>query len=122
MADLGKVCFREYPESCCFVLNTMPENRQSALKRLWTPSGALDNASFMAFLRVRLVTALICTCTLVLLPVLFLSALFLHLRILASVGIIVLAVHMASNAALEAFRIRLVLRLGRWTGWKREPI
>jgi hypothetical protein len=29
---------------------------------------------------------------------------------------------MASFALLEAFRIRLVLHLGRWTGWKGEPI
>jgi hypothetical protein len=100
----------------------MSEHRQSALKRLWTPSGALGNAPLMAFWRVRLVTALIGISILVLLPAAFLSAFFFHLRSLAAVGIVILAVGMASNAMLEAFRIKWVLHLGHWTGWKREPI
>jgi hypothetical protein len=59
---------------------------------------------------------------LVLMPAAFLSALFLHLRRLAAAGIVMLAVVMASYGVLEAFRIRWVLHLGRWTGWKQEPI
>ena len=122
MADRRKVCFRGVASVCCFTLNPMSENRQGALKLLWTPSGALGDAPFVAFLRVRLITSLIGMLMLVLLPVTFLPALFFHLRSLTAVGFVVLAVGMASNALLEAFRIRWVLHLGRWTGWKGEPI
>lgn len=100
----------------------MPENRQSALKRLWTPAGIPATDPLMAFWRVRMVTALISASMLLLLPVTFLSALFLHVRSLGAAGIFILAVGMASYAVLEAAGIRLVLHVGRWTGWKGEPI
>ncbi len=100
----------------------MSENRLSALKRLWTPSRALGDAPFMAFARVRLITALIHVSTMVLLPAAFLSAFYFHLRAGLNCAFVVLAVSMASLAVLEAFRIRWVLHLGRWTGWRQEPI
>jgi hypothetical protein len=100
----------------------MPENRKSALKRLWTTEGAPADRPALAFARVYLVTAVINGLMLVLIPAAFLSALFLHLRSLAAAGIVMLAVVMASYGVLEAFRIRWVMNLGRWTGWKREPI
>jgi hypothetical protein len=76
----------------------------------------------MAFWRVSQVIGLISGFTMVLVPVAFLSALFLHLRILGAVGIVIMAVWMTSMAVLEGFRIWWVLHLGRWTGWKKEPI
>ncbi|MGI8840202.1 MAG: hypothetical protein ACR2F8_05395 [Caulobacteraceae bacterium] len=122
MADLRQVCFRECPEFRCFALSTMPENRQSALKRLWTPAGIPATGPLMTFWRVQMVSGLISASVLLLLPAAFLPALFFHVRSLAAAGIFILAVSMANFAVLEAFRIRLVLHLGRWTGWKREPI
>ena len=85
-------------------------------------AGKPADSPSMAFVRVRLVTAVIGASMFVLLPVTFLSALFLHNKGLGAVGIVILAVGTANNAVLEAFRIKLVLRLGRWTGWKQEPI
>lgn len=82
----------------------------------------LGDAPGMAFSRVRLVTALIGLSVMVLVPAAFLFALFFHLQSAAAVGIVALAVYMASTAVLEAFRIRWVLHLGRWTGWKGDPI
>ena len=52
----------------------------------------------------------------------FLLALLLHQRSFGAAGIAIIAVGMASNAALEASRIWWVLDMGRWTGWKQEPI
>jgi hypothetical protein len=76
----------------------------------------------MAFWRVSQVIGLISGFAMVLAPVAFLSALFLHLRILGAAGIAILAVWMASFAILDGFRIWWVLHLGRWTGWRKEPI
>ena len=80
------------------------------------------NSPLMAFWRVKLAYGLISGFVLVLLPIAFLSALFLHSRQFAAAGIVILAVAMASNAVLETARIRLVFQLGRWSGWKGEPI
>jgi hypothetical protein len=71
---------------------------------------------------VRLINGVIGLSMLVLLPAVFLGAYFLHVRALGEAGIFLLAVYTASRAALEAATIWWVLHLGRWTGWKREPI
>ena len=100
----------------------MSEKRQSALKRLWTASWTLGDPQTAAFLHLRLGTALVGVSVLVLAPAFFLGAFLFHLQCLAATGVVVLAVGMANSAVLEAFRIRWVLHLGRWTGWKGEPI
>ncbi len=100
----------------------MSESRQGALQRLWAASGALGDEPMRTFVRVRLVTSVVGISELVIVPVVFLAALVFHLRSLATLGIAILAIGMASNAVLEAFRIRWVLHLGHWTGWGREPI
>jgi hypothetical protein len=76
----------------------------------------------LLFMRVQLVTSLITGLSMVLLPAAFLAALFLHNRSLGTAGIFILAINTMSYGAREAFRIWLALRIGRWTGWKREPI
>jgi hypothetical protein len=69
-----------------------------------------------------MVTALIFLSMLPLVVGAFLSALFLHRRDLAAAGIFFLGVATASPGIREAFRIRLVLHIGQWTGFKGEPI
>jgi len=100
----------------------MPENRLSALKNLWSPAGVPAGGPIMTSWRLSMINAVIGVSTLVLAPIAFLSALFLHLRGPAEVGIVILAVFAASYAVLLAYRIRLAFQLGRWIGWKRKPI
>ncbi|MGH6957055.1 MAG: hypothetical protein ACREEW_10385 [Caulobacteraceae bacterium] len=100
----------------------MSEHTQSALKRLWSPIRVRGDDQLMVFWRVRLIHLAVTLSGLVLVPVFFLAALFLHSRGLGGAGIFLLASYLASYAVVEAFRIRLTLHTGRWTGWKREPI
>jgi hypothetical protein len=100
----------------------MSENRLSTLKRLWTPDGAVGDAYAMAFIRVRLISALLGLSMLILAPAAFLLSHFLHISTLAVVGVATISASLASMAALETSRIGWVLSLGRWTGWKGEPV
>ena len=100
----------------------MLEKWRAARKRLWSPAENPTNEPLFAFWRVKAVVMLISTPVLVLLPLLVVSYLTFHAGIIVSIGASLLALATASNAILEAARIRLVLQLGRWTGWKREPI
>jgi hypothetical protein len=100
----------------------MSETRQGTLKRLWTPPEALGDGPLTTYARVVLVNALISLSVLVVMPVAFVSALIFHSPGLVAIAFAAMAVFCVSAAVREAFRIRLVLRLGRWTGWKGESI
>lgn len=100
----------------------LAENNGNSLRRLCAPVALQANAPLLVFMRVQLVTGLIAGLSLVLLPAVFLAALFLHNRRLGTAGIFILAINLMSYGAREAFRTWLALRIGRWTGWKREPI
>ena len=100
----------------------MSENSKSRFKSIWTPSAAVGNAAFLAFLRASLVNGLISICTLVLLSAIILVWVLFHFGYAFEVGVVVLAIKLFSTSVLQMFQIRLAFHLGHWTGWKREPI
>jgi hypothetical protein len=50
------------------------------------------------------------------------AGMVLHESVLLRTGFIGMAVYLASNAVRQGLRLRFVLSIGRWTGWRREPI
>ena len=100
----------------------MSETRLSVFKRVWTPSGAWSSPPATAYVRARVVNAVIAVGVLLLTPALFVSFAVLHQRSLLVAGVVVLAVSAASTAVLLVCGIRLSLHLGRWTSWSGDPI
>jgi len=96
----------------------MLDDFESLLKRMWTPPQAVGNAAFLVIVRVRWIYLLISLPALVLLPAAFLF----HLPRLLAVSLVGIGMSLTLSAIVQAFRIRLVMKLGRWTQRKREPI
>jgi len=96
----------------------MLDDFESLLKRMWTPPQAVGNAPFLMIVRVRWIYLLISWPALVLLPAAFLF----HLPRLLAVSLVGIGFSLTLSAIMQAFRIRLIMNLGRWTQRKREPI
>jgi hypothetical protein len=100
----------------------MSENPKNRFKSIWTPSAAVGNAPFLAYLRARLVNGIVYICTLVLVPAIILIWVLFHFQYAFTIGVVVLAIKQFSTFMLQMFQIRLAFHLGYWTGWKRETI
>jgi hypothetical protein len=95
-----------------------------SLRQAWRAAESMPTPTQVLFVRVRLIAAAINLTALVLLPSIFLTALFLHIEGagLAAVLLSICAVAAANEAILQAFRVRLAFSLGFWTDWSRTPI
>lgn len=100
----------------------MAKTGKTSMKDLWVAAGALGELSSGGYARVALVHSAIVMAVMVVMPLALLFALPFHSRGLAAVGMAAMAMFFASGAVREAFRIRLALALGRWSGWSGEPI
>lgn len=88
--------------------------------QFWSPKAAVEGG--ILFWRVRLLHIPIGLVAGPLAVVAFVVALVLHEPLLLRAGLIAMAVYMSSSAVRQALRLRFVLSIGRWTGWRREPI
>jgi len=118
----GKSVLREWHPPRCFRSNPLSENSKNRFKSMWTPSAAVGNAPFLAFLRASFVNGLLSICTMVLLPAIILLWILFHFQYAFTIGIVVLAIKLFSTSVLQIFQINLAFHLGHWTGWKRETI
>ena len=101
-----------------------PAGSKRGLLQAWRAASGMPTPTQALFVRVRLIAAAISLAALVLLPSIFLAALFLHIEGagLAAVLLVICATVAANESVLWIFRIRLAFSLGFWTDWSRAPI
>jgi hypothetical protein len=87
-----------------------------------TPSDPIARGSAIFYLRTRLIVSVLAVSALVLSTATFAGAFFLGASKLFTIAFVFLIVAVGASAAVEGFKIWLVLRLGKCGGWNRTEI
>jgi hypothetical protein len=102
---------------------TVMVRRAHFLQRLWFPEGAKANPPLADIYRANLVVIFGWACAFGIGPFIIIAALVLHHAAYGFAPVIaMIALSLLGSAAVDGFRIRLVLQLGKWTRGKRAPI
>lgn len=97
--------------------------RAHFFERLWFPDGAKANPALADIYRANLVTIFGWACAFGIGPFIIIAALVLHHAAYGFAPVIAMvALSLLGSAAVDGFRVRLVLRLGKMTRGKRTPI